>query len=94
MSKYDQSQFDLVSGEILRGPANAPEDVQRVHVWPGHKPPKNAFVAVRLHGYWYYIDSCDQASKATFLLILELSRLNFARSSPNAAPVLTLPAGR
>jgi hypothetical protein len=65
-----------------------------VHVWPGHKPPKNAFVAVRLHGYWYYIDSCDQASKATFLLILQLSRLNFARSSPNAAPVLTLPAGR
>jgi hypothetical protein len=65
-----------------------------VHVWSGHKPPKNAFVAVRLHGYWHYIDSCDQASKATFLLVLQLSRLNFARSSPNAAPVLTLPAGR
>jgi hypothetical protein len=65
-----------------------------VHVCAGHKPPANAFVAVRRCGYWYYIDDHDQATKATFLLLLQVSRLNFARSSPSAAPVLTLPAGR
>jgi hypothetical protein len=65
-----------------------------VHVCPGHKPPPTAFVSVRLHGYWYYIDSRDEASKATFLLVLQLSRLNFGRTSPGGAPLLTLPAGR
>jgi hypothetical protein len=66
-----------------------------VNVSPGHKRPANAFVAVRRLGYWYYIDNRDQASKATFMLLLQMSRLNFAdRSAPNVGPVLTLPAGR
>src|SRR5437764_521395 len=36
----------------------------------------------------------DQASKPTFLLVLELSRLDFRRQRLSAGPVLTLPAGR
>src|SRR5262249_2817763 len=39
-----------------------------VKVCPGHKRPANAYEAVRLNGYWYYIDNRDQASKATFML--------------------------
>jgi hypothetical protein len=65
-----------------------------VRVCSGHKPPPNAFVAVRLHGYWYYIDNRDQASKSTLLLLVQVNRLNFARSPPTAGPALTLPAGR
>jgi hypothetical protein len=64
-----------------------------VHAWRGHKPPPTAFVAIKYRGYWYYIDDRDQESKATFALVLSLSRLDFGRGQP-AAPFLTLPIGR
>jgi hypothetical protein len=50
-------------------------------------------VAVKYRDYWYYIDDRDQESKATFALVLQLSRLDFARQQP-AIPFLTLPVGR
>jgi hypothetical protein len=67
-----------------------------VHACAGHKhkPPPTAYVAVWYRGYWYYIDDRDVESKATFALVLQLSRLDFARQHLGAAPVLTLPAGR
>jgi len=64
-----------------------------VHAWRGHKPPPTAFVAIKYRGYWYYIDDRDQDTKATFALVLSLSRLDFGRGQP-AAPFLTLPIGR
>jgi hypothetical protein len=74
--------------EITRG-------LFEVHVCRGKKPPPTAYVAVPYRGYWYYIDDRDATSKATFLLVLELSRLDFSRRSPGVTgPVLTLPAGR
>ena len=69
------------------------DDLFTVHCCPGHKPPKNAYVAVRHRGYWYYIDDRDQVSKSTLTLVLQMSRLDFARQQP-AAPFLTLPVGR
>jgi hypothetical protein len=65
-----------------------------VHVAGGHRPPPTAFVPVKYRGYWYYIDDRDQASKATFALVLQLGRLDFAREPLRRGPVLTLPAGR
>jgi hypothetical protein len=64
------------------------------HVCPGHRPPPTAFVAVPYRGHWYYIDDRDQDSKATFVLVLQISRLDFARQRLGGRPVLTLPAGR
>jgi hypothetical protein len=69
------------------------EGLFSVHACRGHKPPAFAFVAVRYRDYWYYIDDRDQASKATFALMLQLSRLDFARHQPGG-PLLTLPVGR
>jgi hypothetical protein len=60
----------------------------------GHKPPPSAYVAVQYRGYWYYIDDRDQESKATFALMLRLSRLDFAHQRVTAGPLLTLPVGR
>jgi hypothetical protein len=75
-----------------------PREVTRglfeVHACKGHKPPPSAYVAVQYRGYWYYIDDRDQASKATFALMLQLSRLDFARQRLGGAPMLTLPVGR
>ena len=64
-----------------------------VHSCRGHKPPPTAFVAIKYRDYWYYIDDRDQTSKATFTLMLALSRLDFGRQPPGA-PFLTLPVGR
>ncbi|HZY85962.1 MAG TPA: hypothetical protein VFE78_14110 [Gemmataceae bacterium] len=65
-----------------------------VHARKGHKPPPAAYVAVQYRGWWYYIDDRDQPSKATFALMLQLSRLDFARQRLGGAPMLTLPVGR
>jgi hypothetical protein len=74
--------------EITRG-------LFEVHVCQGHKPPPTAFAAVKYRGYWFYIDDRDQASKATFALMMQVGRLDFNRGpSAQRGPVLTLPAGR
>jgi hypothetical protein len=69
------------------------EGLFEVHAAHGHKPPATTFVAIKYRGYWYYIDDRDQSSKATFALMLSLSRLDFGRQQPSA-PFLTLPVGR
>ena len=65
-----------------------------VHTCKGHKPPPTAYVAVKYRDYWYYIDDRDGASKATFELMLQFSRLDFGHRRAPVVPVLTLPAGR
>jgi hypothetical protein len=64
-----------------------------VHVCKGHHPPRNAYVAISYRDHWYYIDDADQASKATLVLMLQLSRLDFHREHPPST-LLTLPIGR
>ena len=65
-----------------------------VHTCKGHKPPPNAYVAVKYRGFWYYIDDRDQATKTTLALTLELSRLDFGTPEVTSGPFLTLPVGR
>jgi hypothetical protein len=83
----DQDGRVIDAREITRG-------LFEVRICHGHKPPATAFVAVRYRGWWYYIDDRDSASKATFTLVQELTRLDFARQRLGSGPVLTLPAGR
>ena len=54
--------------------------------------PDCAQVAVQYKGYWYYIDERDRDTKATFALLLEVSRLEL-ESTKTKAPILTLPLG-
>jgi hypothetical protein len=89
---------DHVCAELVR-PAEESQELTRglfeVHVASGHRPPPTAFIAVPYRGYWYYIDDRDAASKATLALMLQVSRLDFARQRlGTTGPVLTLPAGR
>jgi hypothetical protein len=65
-----------------------------VYTATGHKPPPTTYVAVRYRGWWYYIDDQDTQSKATFAMMLQLSRLDLRRRPPGGGPLLTLPAGR
>ena len=56
----------------------------------GDERPPSAHVAVQYRGYWFYIDQTDQDTKATFSLLMELSRLELAGKA-GPGPVLTLP---
>jgi hypothetical protein len=59
----------------------------------GKRPPATAHVAVRYKGYWFYIDERDRDTKATFALLMELSRLQLSTDKSGNAPILTLPLG-
>ena len=56
------------------------------------KRPNCAHVAVQYKGFWFYIDERDSDTKATFALLLEVSRLEL-ESTKSKAPILTLPLG-
>ena len=62
----------------------------RVRSVKGPDGPANAHVAVPYRGYWFYVEDTDQDTKATFSLLMELSRLELA-GKPGASPVFTLP---
>ncbi len=59
----------------------------------GSAPPAGAHVAVSYLGYWFYIDPADHDTKATFSLLMELSRLDL-QSKTGDRPLLTLPLSR
>ena len=81
---YDGGVFDWQ--EVLGG-------LFRVHSCAAKKPPESAYVAVKYRDHWYYIDQRDRESKATFALLLEVSRLEL-QSTEAKSPLLTLPLGR
>jgi len=65
----------------------------RVHAVAGKEPPPGARVAVCYRNHWYYIDDRDRDTKATFALVLEVSRLQVSTEKSGPGPVLTLPVG-
>lgn len=84
---------------VTRDPAGAPFEWRQVteglfHVRSAKSEwrPPSAHVAIPYKGHWFYIDERDHDTKATFSLLVELSRLEL--SGKSAAPVLTLPVGR
>jgi hypothetical protein len=64
----------------------------KVHVAEGRKPPPCACVAICFRDHWFYIDERDRDTKATFALLVELSRLELG-SKAGAVPLFTLPLG-
>src|SRR5262245_5316565 len=82
---------------VTRDPTGRPFDWRtltdglfRVRSVKGPEVPPNAHVAVPYRDYWFYIEDTDQDSKATFSLLMELSRLELGGKG-GSAPVLTLP---
>lgn len=65
----------------------------KVYAVAGKGPPACAHVAVCYRGYWFYIDERDRDTKATFALLVELSRLQLPTDKGGTGPVLTLPVG-
>ncbi len=55
---------------------------------------EEASVAVDYAGYCFFIDPTDHDTRATFSLLMELSRLELSGSATRAGPMLTIPIGR
>jgi len=75
--------------ELTRG-------LMRVRSCVGNRRPANAYVAIPYRDHWFYIADDDTASKATLLLMLQMSRLDLKRDAlvGGSGPSLTLPVGR
>ncbi len=81
--EHDGTPFD--SRQVVDG-------LFRVHSKKSRHRPPCAQVAIQYDGYWYYIDARDRDTKATFSLLVALSRLELA-SKIGSTPILTIPLG-
>jgi hypothetical protein len=60
------------------------------HIRQSNEQPDLAFVAIPYRGSWFYLADNDLESKSTFMLLMQLFRLQ-AGSTKSAGPALTLP---
>ncbi|NPA38987.1 MAG: hypothetical protein GXO57_00850 [Thermodesulfobacteria bacterium] len=54
--------------------------------------PKDALIAVKYRGHWFYISDTDISTKSTFILLQQLFAME-ASKGKGSAPILTLPLG-
>ena len=65
------------------------------HVRCCKRKPRNARLAVKYRGYWFYVMDCDKATIETLRLLTTVSGLQGVRAGRDVnAPVLTISAGR
>ena len=90
----DVPKQDIDSGRAFPSAwrADAPDVQDRplINIHSGASRPADAFVAVRYHDTWYWIDDRDYFSKGRFTFLLVFFSLAEA-GVPQQAPTLTLP---
>jgi len=101
---YLCQSVDVPEPHLKKGLAPMPElSKEEMKIWQrvvtdlmqiktSNRKPKEAYVAVRYRGYWFYIDDSDIKSKRTFLLLHQLYQLQ-ASETKSKGPLLTLPIG-
>jgi hypothetical protein len=104
-----RSTFDLI--EILRAAIEIPQDHagaglamqyptmglagKNIRIHASKKKPKRAVVAVKHHGYWFYIDETDMQTKLFYVMVRTLWTVSIAAAADQGtAPVLTIPVSR
>ncbi len=60
------------------------------HVSQSEAQPDQAFLAIPYRGHWFYLADDDLESKSTFMLLMQLFRLE-AGAAKSAGPTLTIP---
>ena len=60
------------------------------HIRQSTEEPDMAFVAIPYRGYWFYLTDNDLESKSTFMLLMQLFRLQ-AGAAKSTGPTLTIP---
>jgi hypothetical protein len=83
---------DIEAGASLEYPAASPLGRQ-LHILRSRDEPKDAYISVKHHGWWYYIDKTDRPTKRFFQLVTVLWSVTIAESTARAqkAPILMLP---
>ena len=104
-----RSTFDII--EILRAGIEIPQEHalagiaidfprpgptgKNIRIHSSNEKPKNAAVAVKNRGYWFYIDEADLRTKLFYLMVRTLWSVSIAAASDqSAAPILTVPVSR
>ena len=89
----DIPENDLASGAAIKYPPTGIVG-SRLHIFRSRSEPENAYVAVKYHDWWYYIDETDQPTKQFFQLLTVLWSATIAESTNRAQkePILMLPA--
>ncbi len=68
---------------------------QSMRIRSSKERPEQAMIAVKRHGWWYFIDATDTGSKMTFRLLDALISVRIAEAAERkATPVLTVPVSR
>lgn len=62
------------------------------HIRWSQDHPEHPYVAIRYRNHWFYIDDHDNASKRTFVLLMQLYSLQSGEAK-SQGPVLTIPVG-
>ena len=87
-----QEQADIGLARNYPKPGLAGKDI---HIYSSKDKPTHATVAVRHHGYWFYIDDTDIHTKLFYNLVRMLWSANIASATDQlATPVLTIPVSR
>jgi len=104
-----RSTFDLI--QILRSAIEIPQEHREagiapdypapglagkdLHIHASKNPPKQAAVAVKYRGYWFYISETDARTKLFYVMVRTFWSVSIAAGADQkAAPVLTIPVSR
>jgi len=60
------------------------------HIYQSEEQPTGAFIAIPYRDHWFYIADNDLESKSTFMLLMQLFRLQ-AGTAKSVGPTLTIP---
>ena len=84
---------DIESGAAINYPPVSPLG-RKLHIRRSRTRPDNAYVTVKYHGWWYFIDETDQPTKRFFHLMTVLWSVTIAESTNKGqkTPILMLPA--
>ena len=63
---------------------------RQFHIRQSEDRPEQAFLAIPYRGHWFYLADNDLESKSTFMLLMQLFRLQAGAAKP-AGPTLTIP---
>jgi hypothetical protein len=64
-----------------------------IRIHSSREKPADAFVAVRYHDYWFWIDDRDLPSKGMFSFLMFMFTLVEKTGGKEGAPIVTIPAG-
>ena len=104
-----RSTFDLI--EILKAAIEIPQEHvdtglavpfpptglagENIRIHTSKDKPKQAVIAVKHRGYWFYIDDTDMHTKLYYRMVRTLWSISIASATDHkAAPVLTIPVSR